>query len=67
MNEQKYTIQAQELLQAAVQIAQSGSNQVIEPGHILKAILADKDGIGVYLLQKSGVNTDKLDNEIALL
>lgn len=67
MNEQKYTIQAQELLQAAVQTAQSGSNQVIDTGHILKAILADKDGIGVYLLQKSGVNTDKLEKELDLL
>ena len=42
MNEQKYTIQAQELLQSAVHAAQSGSNQVVETGHLLKAILADK-------------------------
>lgn len=46
MNEQKFTIQAQELLQSAVSVAQSGSNQVIETGHILKAIIADREGIG---------------------
>ena len=67
MNEQKYTIQAQELLQSAVHAAQSGSNQVVETGHLLKAILADKEGIGTFLLQKSGVNTDILEQELDML
>lgn len=48
MNDQKYTIQAQELLQSAVQAAQSRSNQMIETGHLLKAILVDKEGIGTF-------------------
>ena len=67
MNEQKYTIQAQELLQSAAQIAQSGSNQVIETGHILKAMLSDREGIGVYLMQKAGVNTENLENELDII
>ncbi len=67
MNEQKYTIQAQELLQSAVHAAQSGSNQVIETGHLLKAILADKEGIGTFLLQKTGINTDILEKELLVL
>ncbi|MFA5497616.1 MAG: ATP-dependent Clp protease ATP-binding subunit, partial [Bacteroidales bacterium] len=67
MNEQKYTIQAQELLQSAVHAAQSRSNQVIETGHLLKAILADKEGIGTFLLQKSGINTDILEKELLVL
>ncbi len=65
MNEQKFTIQAQELLQAAVQKAQAGSNQVVETGHILQAVLSDKEGVGVFLLQKTGVNPDSLENGLA--
>ena len=67
MNEQKYTIQAQELLQSAILKARSGSNQVVETGHILKAILADSEGIGTYLLQKTGVNTEALEQELDLI
>lgn len=67
MNEQKYTIQAQELLQSAVLTAQAGSNQMIETGHILKAILGDREGVGVYLLQKAGVNPDILEKELTFL
>ncbi|MDD5315209.1 MAG: AAA family ATPase, partial [Bacteroidales bacterium] len=67
MNEQKFTIQAQELLQSAVSVAQSGSNQVIETGHILKAIIADREGIGSYLLQKTGVSTEALEKELVPL
>lgn len=67
MNEQKFTIQAQELLQSAVSVAQSGSNQVIETGHILKAIIADREGIGSYLLQKTGVSTEVLEKELVPL
>ncbi|HPJ82205.1 MAG: ATP-dependent chaperone ClpB [Bacteroidales bacterium] len=67
MNEQKYTIQAQELLQSAILKARSGSNQVVETGHILKAILADREGIGVYLLQKTGVNTEALEQDLDLV
>lgn len=67
MNEQKYTIQAQELLQSAILKARSGSNQVVETGHIIKAILADSEGIGVYLLQKTGVNTEALEQELDLI
>lgn len=65
MNEQQFTIQAQELLQAAVQKAQAGSNQVVETGHILQAVLSDKEGVGVFLLQKTGVNPDSLENGLA--
>ena len=67
MNEQKFTFQAQELLQSAVSVAQSGSNQVIETGHILKAIIADREGIGSYLLQKTGVSTEVLEKELVPL
>ncbi|MDD4032928.1 MAG: AAA family ATPase, partial [Bacteroidales bacterium] len=65
MNEQKFTIQAQELLQVAVQKAQAGSNQVVETGHILQAVLSDKEGVGVFLLQKTGVNPESLENGLA--
>ena len=67
MNDQKYTIQAQELLQSAVQAAQSRSNQMIETGHLLKAILVDKEGIGTFLLQKTGINIETLEKELQVI
>ena len=41
MNFNQYTIKAQEVVQRAVQIAQSNQQQVVETGHVLKAILEE--------------------------
>ena len=60
MNINTLTIKAQEILQSAIGDAGSRGNQAVEPLHILNAILAADDGVGVYLLQRLGVNANAL-------
>ena len=43
MNFQNFTIKSQEVVQKAVQIAQSNQNQVLEPVHLLKEVMSDDD------------------------
>lgn len=54
------TIQAQEALQSAMSLAKSHGQQAVEPLHILDAIVTEDDSVGVYLLQKLGVNINAL-------
>lgn len=54
------TIQAQEALQSAMSLATGHGQQAVEPLHILEAILTEDDSVGVYLLQKLGVNINAL-------
>lgn len=54
------TIQAQEVLQNAMSLATSHGQQAVEPLHILDAIVTEDDSVGVYLLQKLGVNINAL-------
>lgn len=56
MNLNNFTIKAQETLQQAQQLAFNNSNPAIEPGHILQALLEDKDGPVEFLLKKSNAN-----------
>ena len=60
MNINTLTIKAQEALQEAMNIASGHGNQAVEPLHILDAILSGDDSVGVFLLQKAGVNTNAL-------
>ncbi len=52
MNFNQYTHKAQELIQQAVQIAQSYSQQVVETGHLLKAILEEEPDTSAFLLKE---------------
>merc|ERR1711974_268895 len=56
MNLNKYTLKAQETIQKALELAQSGNNQALEPAHILKAFLIDGENVVVNLLNKLGAN-----------
>jgi len=64
MNFNKLTIKSQEALQNAQEIASNYGNQVIEPEHMLAALIQDSDGIVVPLLQKQGVNVNYLKIKI---
>lgn len=64
MNMNNFTIKAQELVQQAQQIAFNNQNQMIEPCHLLKAILEDNDGPTNYLLKKNNVNVILVTNKI---
>ena len=60
MNINSLTIKAQEVLQSAMNLASGNGNQAVEPLHILSAIVAEDDSLGVFLLQKLGVNVGAL-------
>jgi len=54
MNNEKYTIKTQEVLEKAVQLADSGGNQAIETGHIMAAIADKGDQILKFIIDKAG-------------
>ncbi|MBP3774387.1 MAG: ATP-dependent chaperone ClpB [Bacteroidaceae bacterium] len=56
MNIDKYTIKAQEAIQAAIRCAQKNGQQAIEPEHLLSGILEVGENTTHYLFNKLGVN-----------
>jgi ATP-dependent Clp protease ATP-binding subunit ClpB len=54
MDLNKLTLKSQEALQAAQEAARSRNHQLVEPGHLLWALLSDPDGVVYPLLQKLG-------------
>ncbi|MDA3935301.1 MAG: ATP-dependent chaperone ClpB [Actinomycetota bacterium] len=61
----KLTIKAQEALEAAHGNADDASSQVIEPEHLLKALIDQAEGIVRPILQKIGADPDALDAELS--
>ena len=61
MNFNKYTIKAQETLQKATEIAAGNDQQVIETGHILKAILLSDGNLISFLMKKVGASRVQLE------
>ena len=59
----KFTIKAQEAVQAAVNIAQRNGQQTIEPVHLLSGIIEKAPDVTNYIFQKLGMNV----NQIAML
>lgn len=59
-NLNKLTVKAQETLQNAVEIAQSYNNQIVEPEHILAAMVQDSDNVAVSILRKIGANENQI-------
>jgi len=57
----KYTIKAQEAVQAGVQAAQVAQQQSVEPIHLLKGILEKAQDITHFIFQKLGVNAQAVD------
>ncbi|MCE5191787.1 MAG: ATP-dependent chaperone ClpB [Actinomycetia bacterium] len=60
----KLTVKAQEALQAAQGIAEDASSQVIEPEHVLQALLDAAEGVVRPIVQKVGANPDMLAAEV---
>ncbi len=60
MNFNKFTIKSQEAVQNAQEIAVSYGNQVLEPEHLLAALVQDSEGIVLPILQKLGANVSYL-------
>ena len=64
MNFNKYTVKAQEAVQAALDLAANRNHQALEPEHMLRALVSDPDSVAVTLLKKLGLNMPQLDQEI---
>ena len=60
MNYNNFTIKAQEALQKAIGLAQSANQQIIEPTHLLKALMLVGENITSFLFSKLSVNTRNL-------
>jgi ATP-dependent Clp protease ATP-binding subunit ClpB len=68
MDPNKLTLKAQEALQEAKSVAERKHHQQIDVEHLLLALLGQKDGIVIPILQKLGANPDlihsQLENEL---
>ena len=63
MNWEKLTIKAQEAVQSALQLAESGGQQAVEPEHLLRALLKDDTQIAEFLVSKAGGSASVLAQE----
>lgn len=64
MRQDKLTTKFQEALGEAQSLALAHDNQVIEPVHILAAVLADGEGSSRSLLERAGVNVQSLTRDV---
>lgn len=60
----KFTIKAQEAIQEAINIAQAGHNQAIEPVHLLQGIFHKGRDVTNFVFQKLGVNALQIEKLI---
>jgi ATP-dependent Clp protease ATP-binding subunit ClpB len=63
-NFNKFTVKAQEILQNAIEIAQNYNNQIIEPEHLLAALIQEAGNIADTILQKTGGNLNPVKIKI---
>jgi len=61
----KFTIKSQELIQEAQGLASQGGQQQIEPEHLLKAMLTQREGIARSIAQKLGASPDGLLKDVS--
>ena len=60
----KFTIKAQEAIQAAIDLASRNGQQVIEPLHILAGIMEKGKDVVNYLFHKSGINLQIIESAV---
>ena len=60
----KFTLKSQEMIQSAQQIAERFGHQQIEPEHLARALLEQKEGVIPPLLGKIGANQNQLIKEL---
>ncbi len=56
----KFTVKGQEAIQSSIEVAQNYNNQIVDPEHILAALLQDNDSVAVAIIQKVASNVDSL-------
>ena len=64
MRLEKFTLRAQEAIQAAIELAERNQNQQVEPEHLQVAMLDHAEGIVRPILGKLGVNLQVVSNDL---
>src|SRR5438094_4608415 len=64
MDPNKLTLKSQEALQAAQELARSRNHQLVEPAHVLYALLSDPEGVVYPLVQKLGQSPRALRDHV---
>ena len=64
MNLNKFTVKAQEAIQAALELAANRNHQALEPTHILKSLLSDPDNVCVTILKKMGSSVEGIQKKL---
>jgi ATP-dependent Clp protease ATP-binding subunit ClpB len=59
-NLNKLTVKGQEVVQSALEIAQNYNNQILEPEHLLAALIQESGNIADTILRKTGGNVDAI-------
>ena len=65
MNLDKYTQKSQEAVLAAQNLAQDYQHQLVEPGHLLLALIQQQDGIVRAIITKVSGGTQALQEELS--
>ena len=60
----KFTVKAQEAIQAAQSLADQHAHQAVEPEHVLAALLQQREGVVAPILGKLGVRADGVQQQI---
>ncbi|MBH41403.1 MAG: ATP-dependent chaperone ClpB [Candidatus Magasanikbacteria bacterium] len=64
LNPQQFTNKSQEALQQASYIANENNQPQIEPPHLFMALIEQRDGVVISILEKLNVNIDQLHTQI---
>ena len=60
----RFTLRGQEAIQSAIELAERGQNQQVEPEHLLSAMLEQPEGTVRPVLGKIGANVTVVLNDI---
>lgn len=64
MNFNKFTLKAQEAVQAALELAQNENHQAVEPAHVLMSLLSDTENVVITILKKLGIPIEGLRGSV---
>src|SRR5262245_36221797 len=62
-----FTVKSQEAIERAQRLAREHSHQELSAEHLLTALLQDREGITLALLEKLGVSSDSLERDLVPL
>src|SRR5512139_3592410 len=66
-NFNRLTVKAQEIVQSAIEIAQNYNNQIVEPEHLLAAIVQESGNVAENVIKKTGGNFNAVKLKVVQL